>query len=108
MAGAYSTIKHTGIRIRRPLFPDLAFRDALPKVPEFLLRTGDLTHLSDPGQFDTLGQLLKECKTTNVFYVPGEHDIYDGGAQYRERFGKDTIGAGWHSFDRRECTSSGW
>ena len=60
--------------------------NALPKVPEFLLHTGDLTHLSDPGQFDTLAQVLKECKTTDVFYVPGEHDIYDGGAQYRERF----------------------
>ena len=28
--------------------------NALPKVPEFLLHTGDLTHLSDPAQFDTL------------------------------------------------------
>ncbi len=28
--------------------------DALPKVPEFLLYTGDLTCLSDPGQFETL------------------------------------------------------
>ena len=75
--------------------------NALPKVPEFLLHTGDLTHLSDPGQFDTLAQVLKECKTTDVFYVPGEHDIYDGGAQYRERFGKNTTGAGWHSFDQK-------
>ena len=32
--------------------------DALPKVPEFLLHTGDLTHLSDPRQFDTLAQML--------------------------------------------------
>jgi 3',5'-cyclic-AMP phosphodiesterase len=32
--------------------------NALPKSPEFLLHTGDLTHLSDPAQFDTLGELL--------------------------------------------------
>jgi 3',5'-cyclic-AMP phosphodiesterase len=55
-----------------------------------LLHTGDLTHLSDPAQFDTLGQVLKECRTKDVFYVPGEHDIYDNGAYYRERFGKNT------------------
>ena len=75
--------------------------NALPKAPEFLLHTGDLTHLSDPAQFDTLAQVLKECRTKDVFYVPGEHDIYDNGAQYRERFGKDTAGAGWHSFDQK-------
>jgi 3',5'-cyclic-AMP phosphodiesterase len=33
--------------------------NALPKMPEFLLHTGDLTHLSDPAQFDTLVQVLK-------------------------------------------------
>jgi Icc protein len=75
--------------------------NALPKVPEFMLHTGDLTHLSDPAQFDTLDQLLKECKTKDVFYVPGEHDIYDSGAQFRQRFGKNTQGAGWYSFDQK-------
>ncbi|HEX3444387.1 MAG TPA: metallophosphoesterase [Chthoniobacterales bacterium] len=79
--------------------------NALPKTPEFLLHTGDLTHLSDPAQFDTLAQLLKDCKTTNVFYVPGEHDIYDNGALFKERFGKNTPGAGWYSFDHKECIS---
>jgi 3',5'-cyclic AMP phosphodiesterase CpdA len=33
--------------------------------------------------------------------VPGEHDIYDGGALYRERFGKNTMGTGWYSFDQK-------
>jgi hypothetical protein len=68
--------------------------NTLPKVREFLLHIGDLTHLSDPAQFDTLAQVLKECRTKDVFYVPCEHDIYDNGAQYRERFGKNTIGGG--------------
>ena len=37
-----------------------------------------------------------------MFYVPGEHDVLnDDGAQYRERFGKDTLGEGWYSFDQK-------
>jgi 3',5'-cyclic-AMP phosphodiesterase len=36
--------------------------NALPKTPEFLLHTGDLTHLTDPEQFDTLAQLLKRVQ----------------------------------------------
>ena len=36
-----------------------------------------------------------------VFYVPGEHDVLeDDGATYLARFGKGTLGAGWHSFDQ--------
>jgi plastocyanin len=36
-----------------------------------------------------------------VFYVPGEHDVLDDdGRSYLQRFGKDTHGAGWYSFDR--------
>jgi hypothetical protein len=41
--------------------------NTLPKVPEFLVRTGDLTHLSNRAQFDTLAQVLKECRTKDVF-----------------------------------------
>src|SRR5262249_26011901 len=66
--------------------------NALPKTPEFLLHTGDLTHLTEPAEFDTLAQLMKECRIKDVFYVPGEHDFYDNGEKYRERFGKNTIG----------------
>src|SRR6266446_6412544 len=36
-----------------------------------------------------------------VFYVPGEHDVLnDNGKRYLERFGKNTKGAGWYSFDQ--------
>ncbi|HVZ66578.1 MAG TPA: metallophosphoesterase [Lacunisphaera sp.] len=76
--------------------------NALPNRPEFILHTGDLTHLSEAGEFDTLEQMLRDCRTKQVFYVPGEHDILsDNGAQYRERFGRGTLGAGWHSFDQK-------
>ncbi len=40
-----------------------------------------LAHLSDPAPFDLLAQMLKERRTKNVFYVPGEHDRYDNGAR---------------------------
>ena len=71
-----------------------------PDPPAFVLHTGDLTHLSKPSEFDTLQQVLSELSVP-IFYVPGEHDVLDDtGAQYLERFGRDTHGAGWHSFDQ--------
>jgi 3',5'-cyclic AMP phosphodiesterase CpdA len=66
-----------------------------------MLHTGDLTHLAEAEEFDTLEQVLKDCKARQVFYVPGEHDVLnDNGRLYRERFGKTTKGSGWHSFDQ--------
>ena len=76
--------------------------NALPRVPDFILHTGDLTHLSSAEEFDTVEQLLKESKTKEVFFVPGEHDVTgDNGKLYRERFGKNAQGSGWYSFDHR-------
>src|SRR5262245_24117613 len=70
-----------------------------PEPPAFVLHTGDLTHLSKPSEFDTLQQMLSELSVP-VFYVPGEHDVLDDdGKGYLQRFGKGTLGAGWHSFD---------
>jgi 3',5'-cyclic-AMP phosphodiesterase len=74
--------------------------NALPEPPDFVLHTGDLTHLAEADEFDTLEQLLKSVKTQQIFYVPGEHDVTgDDGRQYLQRFGKNTKGAGWQSFD---------
>ena len=74
--------------------------NALEDQPAFLLHTGDITHLSKPEQFDTAQQILKGAKVGNVFYIPGEHDFFtDDGKLYLERFGKDTQGQGWRSFD---------
>ncbi len=73
---------------------------ALPQAPSFVLHTGDLTHLSKPEEFDTLQQELAGIGAP-VFYVPGEHDVlHDNGKSYLERFGKNTKGAGWYSFDQ--------
>lgn len=76
--------------------------NALPVPPDFVLHTGDLTHLCESEEFDTLEQVLKRCRTGRIFYVPGEHDVTDHqGRLYRERFGKGTKGSGWFSFDHR-------
>jgi len=76
--------------------------NALPIAPEFVLHTGDLSHLSKPSEFDTLEQNLKSLRTGRIFYVPGEHDVLnDNGAQYRDRFGKGAKGDGWYSFDQK-------
>jgi Icc protein len=75
---------------------------ALPVAPDFLIHTGDLTHLSKPEEFDTLQQVLIGANVGQVFYVPGEHDMLaDDGRQYLDRYGKGTQGQGWFSFDHK-------
>ena len=37
--------------------------NALSEAPDFILHTGDLTHLASAGEFDTLDQLLRSVKT---------------------------------------------
>ena len=76
--------------------------NALPTQPSFILHTGDITHLSKPEEFDTVDQLLKGASAKDIFYVPGEHDVLnDDGKQYLERYGKNTKGSGWYSFDQK-------
>src|SRR6185369_11550003 len=74
---------------------------ALPQKPSFMLHTGDITHLSQPAQFDNAEQLIGSAGVP-VHYVPGEHDIVDEGlgTTYLERYGKNTKGSGWYSFDQ--------
>ena len=76
--------------------------NALPTPPEFLLHTGDISHLSRPEEFDTVDQILKSAVAKDVFFVPGEHDVIgDDGKQYLERYAKNSQGAGWYSFDKK-------
>jgi 3',5'-cyclic AMP phosphodiesterase CpdA len=76
--------------------------NALPTSPEFLLHTGDISHLSRPEEFDTVDQILKSAVAKDVFFVPGEHDVIgDDGKQYLERYAKNSQGAGWYSFDKK-------
>jgi 3',5'-cyclic-AMP phosphodiesterase len=76
--------------------------NALKVQPEFLLHTGDISHLAKAEEFDTVDQILKSAVAKQVFFVPGEHDaVGDDGKQYLERYGKDTKGQGWYSFDKK-------
>ena len=68
--------------------------------PDFVMHTGDLTHLSTPAQFDQVAQMLRGLRTGAVFTVPGEHDsVDDHGQKYRAMFGAGSHGDGWYSFD---------
>ncbi len=103
-------ISDSHMGFNKPANPDVAatLKAAVDKInalsvpPEFILHTGDISHLSKPEQFDTVDQILKSAPTGNVFFVPGEHDVLeDDGKQYRERYGKNTAGAGWYSFNQK-------
>ena len=105
---SFVQISDSHIGFNKPANPDvvgtlqaaIAKINALPTPPAFVLHTGDLTQLSKDTEFDTLDQALKGIKTSRIFYVPGEHDVLnDNGQQYRERFGKGSLGDGWYSFD---------
>ena len=76
--------------------------NGLAETPDFILHTGDISHLSRPEQFDNVDQILKSASAKDVFFVPGEHDVLDdNGGLYLERYGKNALGAGWYSFDKR-------
>jgi len=107
---SFVQISDTHIGFNKPANADVAGTlkkaiariNALPVAPDFILHTGDLSHLSEPSEFDTLDQLLKTVKTGKIFYVPGEHDVIsDNGKEFRARYGKDAKGGGWFSFDQR-------
>ena len=76
--------------------------NALPERPDFMIHTGDLSHLSKPGEFDTLDQALRGAAAKQIYFVPGEHDMLsDNGEQYLQRFGKGSKGTGYYSFDHK-------
>ncbi len=80
----------------------LALVNAQAVKADFLLHTGDLTHLSKPEEFDTLSGLVRDAHPGQVFYVPGEHDVIgDNGAEFFRRFGERQHPGGWYSFDHR-------
>jgi 3',5'-cyclic-AMP phosphodiesterase len=73
---------------------------ALPTKPDFILHTGDITHLSKDEQFADADAMLSEIGLP-IFHVPGEHDFLDEGQgkAFLARYGKGTLGSGWYSFD---------
>jgi 3',5'-cyclic AMP phosphodiesterase CpdA len=106
---SFVQISDSHMGFNKPANPDVAgtLKAAVDKItglstpPEFLLHTGDISHLSKPEEFDTVDQILK-ATGKEVFFVPGEHDVLnDDGAQFRERYGKGSKGAGWYSFEKK-------
>src|SRR5262249_974004 len=107
---AFVQISDSHIGFDKAANPDVTgtFQAAVDKIngmggqPEFILHTGDLTHLAKAQEFDTLEQLLQGLRQKQAFFVPGEHDLLgDDGKQYLERFGKGSRGRGWQSFDHK-------
>src|SRR3974390_2518131 len=107
---SFVQISDSHMGFNKPANPDVAATlqtavdkiNALSTPPEFMLHTGDISHLSKPEQFDTVDQILKSAAAKDVFYVPGEHDVLDDdGKSYRERYAKNSQGAGWYSFDKK-------
>ena len=106
---SFVQISDSHIGFNKPANPDVVGTlqaaiekiNAMPTPPAFVLHTGDLSHLAQKEEFDTLDQSLKSVKTDRIFYVPGEHDMLnDNGKSYLERYGKGTKGQGWYSFDK--------
>jgi 3',5'-cyclic AMP phosphodiesterase CpdA len=106
---SFVQISDSHMGFNKPANPDVAATlqaavdkiKALPVQPEFLLHTGDISHLSKPAEFDNVDQILKSTGK-EVFFVPGEHDVLnDDGKQFLERYGKGSKGAGWYSFDKK-------
>jgi 3',5'-cyclic-AMP phosphodiesterase len=107
---SFVQISDSHMGFNKPANPDVAgtLKAAVDKInglavaPEFMLHTGDISHLSKPEEFDTVEQILKSAKPKDVFYVPGEHDVLnDDGKQFLERYGKGSKGGGWRSFDKK-------
>ncbi|MFF4865536.1 metallophosphoesterase family protein [Streptomyces sp. NPDC001231] len=101
-------VSDSHIGFQGPANMDVAgsFSEAIHQVnslgfrPDFVMHSGDLTHLSTSSQFDQVRQMMTRMRTDRVFTVPGEHDsIGDAGRAYRQTFGKGTLGDGWYSFD---------
>jgi hypothetical protein len=72
--------------------------NGLGYTPDFVIHTGDLTHLATADQFDQVKQMMTGLKTPHIFTVPGEHDTIDF-QKYQQAFGGGTRGDGWYSFD---------
>ena len=76
--------------------------NALPKQPDFIMFTGDLTHTTDDPverrrRLTEFKQIVSDLKVKTVRFMPGEHDAsLDRGAAYREFFGEPN-----YSFDHR-------
>ncbi len=107
---SFVQISDSHMGFNKPANPDVAATlkiavdkiNALPVAPEFMLHTGDISHLSKPEEFDNVDQILRSAKPRDVFFVPGEHDVLEeDGKTYRDRYARNAKGDGWYSFEQK-------
>src|SRR5713226_5017335 len=73
---SFVQISDSHIGFNKPANPDVTGTlqatvdkiNSIPQTPEFLIHTGDLTHLSKPGEYDTLDQVLKSARSKQIYY----------------------------------------
>jgi len=106
---SFVQISDSHMGFNKPANPDVigTLKAAVDKIkalalpPEFILHTGDVSHLAKPEEFDNVDQILKSANARDIFFVPGEHDMLDdGGKAFRDRYGRGSEGHGWYSFDK--------
>jgi len=86
--------------VRATLAATLDLANGLPEQPSLTIHTGDITHLSKPGEFDLAQQMLGGLRAGELHTVPGEHDTTDPEArEYFSRFGSASGNRGYYSFD---------
>jgi hypothetical protein len=68
--------------------------NALPRQPDFIVFTGDLTHTTEDGQerrarMKRFREIVSALRVKDLRFLPGEHDAsLDRGEAYREFFGE--------------------
>lgn len=99
-------ISDSHIGFHQPANPDVAATleatiariNALPRMPDFVVHTGDVTHLSKPEQFDTAKQILGRLKAPTIV-IPGEHDVLGSARAFTTAFPPKSGTSGWFSWD---------
>lgn len=73
--------------------------NALPRSPQFVIHTGDVTHLAKPDQFDTAKHILSGLRAP-LIVLPGEHDVLGATpAAFLAAFPPPSGSRGWFSWD---------
>ena len=110
-AFSFVQISDSHIGFSKPFNPDVrvTMREAmakiadLPRKPDFIVHTGDVSQLSKDEQWDDADQITKGAGVP-VFHIPGEHDMLDegDGKAFFDRYNKPNAAqsaGGWYSFD---------
>jgi 3',5'-cyclic AMP phosphodiesterase CpdA len=108
---SFVQISDSHIGFSKPFNPDarntlresMAKIAALPRKPDFIIHTGDVSQLSKDEQWDDCDQITKTAGVP-VFHIPGEHDMLDegNGKAFFDRYAKPngaTAAGGWYSFN---------